>query len=614
MKFLFPLLLIPLLLMGCASQDPQPETTEPMTAEILIPAIQSEIQANAALEPQTLGAMAVYPLNREDAAGFLLLDENILLFSDSGTDTTITRFSGNPLTPDAWYVCGFPLTVEDPTLRRCGDGISFYDSHSGHTLILDQELQELQRIPGPEDMAGSPLLSSDGTTLYYCTPSTLRAMDTATGISRVIKEASYSAQSLSGLLMEDSVLQLTIHETANQLRTLFLATDTGRLLGESTGSPLVNTSGKSFFTYQNGSTTLSAAVAEAPRMLLPRMADSARFLFPLSGRAVTAAQTGAGETSFDVYDLISGSRTAGVTHPEALSPTGLCEDNHGTFWFLARSQALGTQALYRWNPAHSPVNDAGVYSAGYYTAESPDYEGLAACGTYAQEISAKYNLEVLVYKDATALQPWDYILDHEYQASVLMRELELLDARLQNFPQGFLQTLRDSFTALKICIVRQASGSSDSGSLEAVDGIQFFDGTDAYLVLCAGKDTESALYHEICHLMESVVMTRSTAYDRWDTLNPTNFSYDMDYIVNQNRDGSLWLQPGREYFIDTYSMSFPKEDRARILEYAMMSGYGEKFASPHMQAKLRQLSIGIREAFRLEDTDEPLLWEQYLQE
>ena len=114
--------------------------------------------------------------------------------------------------------------------------------------------------------------------------------------------------------------------------------------------------------------------------------------------------------------------------------------------------------------------------------------------------------------------------------------------------------------------------------------------------------------------METVVLTESSAYDRWDNLNPDDFAYDNDYVSNQSRDGSPWMKAGKEYFIDTYSMSFPKEDRARLFEYAMIPGHADLFRSPNLQRKLQQLCTGIREAFGLEDYAEPLPWEQYLSE
>jgi len=46
----------------------------------------------------------------------------------------------------------------------------------------------------------------------------------------------------------------------------------------------------------------------------------------------------------------------------------------------------------------------------------------------------------------------------------------------------------------------------------------------------------------------------------------------------------------------------------------MMDGNEDCFESETMQKKLRQLCIGIREAFGMKHYAEPLLWEQYLQE
>ena len=63
-----------------------------------------------------------------------------------------------------------------------------------------------------------------------------------------------------------------------------------------------------------------------------------------------------------------------------------------------------------------------------------------------------------------------------------------------------------------------------------------------------------------------------------------------------------------------YSMSFPKEDRARIMEFAMTEGNAACFQSKTMQAKLKLLCQGIREAFGLRKSPETFLWEQYLNE
>ena len=90
------------------------------------------------------------------------------------------------------------------------------------------------------------------------------------------------------------------------------------------------------------------------------------------------------------------------------------------------------------------------------------------------------------------------------------------------------------------------------------------DGYTACIALTASANTEYALYHELCHLIDTVVLTESGAYDRWDELNPDGFSYDYDYIANASRDSSAYLQDSRRYFIDNYSMSYPKIGRAHV--------------------------------------------------
>ena len=112
--------------------------------------------------------------------------------------------------------------------------------------------------------------------------------------------------------------------------------------------------------------------------------------------------------------------------------------------------------------------------------------------------------------------------------------------------------------------------------------------------------------------METHILGNSIALDQWDKLNPVDFTYDFDYAANARRDGSEYLQPDTRSFVDTYSMSFPKEDRARILEYAMTPGNGELFLASPLQFKLKTLCQGIREAYGLKKSPENYRWEQYL--
>lgn len=603
-------LLLSLLLCGCAAQNPLPDATESAFSTAPLPAASTAAEEPVFLEKLSdEGALSRYACH-SDVRGILTMDDGLLLFSGEEAASLIL-LEPETLQPLGRFDTGIPLRRENASVQLLDSGLSYFDPAAMETVVLDNRLREVRRIEAPEEMPGMPLLSQNSRTLYYCTASAIRALDLDTGISRILKEASYPVQGVSGLLLEDTVLQVSITEADGTWRTLFLSTGTGQLLHSAEGNILPQTSGRSFF-LQDPSSSLFFGTAESGTMVLePLHRDAGCWYLPKGNRAVSCGLTETG-TILEVYSLDTGRRTAELSIESFLFPEQLAEASDGSIWFLVPGE--DGRILLRWDVASSPVQDDSLYISPCYTRENPDYEGLAACSLYAQELSAKYGLDILVYKDAAAAEPWDYHLEYEYQANVLQWELEALDQRLGHFPKGFLHTLRQKFTALKICIVRSAVGSPESGSLEAVNGIQFMDGFDAYIVLSTSYDTEYALYHELSHLMETVVLTESVAYDRWDRLNPEGFAYDNDYQANLNRDGTPWLQPGREYFIDTYSMSYPKEDRARLFEYAMTAGHGELFQSPNLQRKLQQLCIGIREAFGLEDAAEAFLWEQYLQE
>ena len=311
-----------------------------------------------------------------------------------------------------------------------------------------------------------------------------------------------------------------------------------------------------------------------------------------------------------LYSLISGLRGSCLLDISAdcVLLNASLVSNH--IWLLVRQQD-GSNLLYRWDPTETVIKDSTSYISPRYTRQNPNLDALAACSLYARELSYEHGVEILVYSDAVALEPWDYNLEYEYDTAVLYKELELLDLRLQNYPSGFLKSLAERFTGIKICIVRSIRGTPESGSVDIAGGIQFWDGYDAYIVLAAGHDTEQTLYHELCHLIDTVVLTESTAYDQWDKLNPPGFRYANTLIHTMSADD--WRQAGWESFLDDYSLSYPKEDRARIMEYAMAEGQRERFESPYLQTKLKLLCTGIREAFRLESITEPFLWEQYLQ-
>lgn len=593
---LLSLLLCAVLLGGCAAQttpDPLPIASAE-SAQAVSDALTMEI-------PSRNGAVTACCLS-QNVSGFLPMNRGLLFFSgtDRTTLTLLDRETGQPL---AVHDAGLVLTPDNFTVQRLSGGLSYYDGAGCETVVLDDSLREVRRIPAPQGITGAPLLSADRACLYYCTPDALRVLDPATGISRVLKEAAYPVQGLSGLLLEDSVLQLSITDTDGSWRTLFLSADTGRLLREAQGNLLPQTGKNSYFLSRD-SGILLGTVSGAPMLLVPGMPEADGFFLPDTFGCVTAALSGE-NTVLDRYDLASGSRRASVMLPGIHTIHAIEEAPEGCLWIFATAEDPGTQILYQWDCATSGVSDSTYYLQPYHTREEPDYEGLAACALRAAALGQPYGIEILVYRDAAALEPWDYRLKPEHQVGILNRELDRLEQNLARLPDGVLSRLSETFSSLKICLVQDITPAPGTNGPETVSGVQFLDGYDACIALSCSEDTERALYHELSHLMETVVLTESTGYDRWDNLNPEGFQYGRA----PDRE---WLQPGREWFVDGYAMSAASEDRARLFESAMTAGNEALFRSPPLQSKLRQLCLALREAFDLEAYDGSLLWEQYL--
>ena len=236
-------------------------------------------------------------------------------------------------------------------------------------------------------------------------------------------------------------------------------------------------------------------------------------------------------------------------------------------------------------------------------------EAAVSLPALTEEPEAAWGVEILAGEDAVKIQPWDYGFTPETREELQSAQISLLQSCLDRYPAGMLEALSRDCGGLTICLVREIYGKEDKSGVQHPVGLQFRDpqgGT--YIILT--QDLEYTLYHELFHVMEDFAVLRTDVWEDWNSLNPPDFSYDLDFEQNALRGDSPYLQDGSRYFIDTYSMSFPREDRARIMEYAMTEGNAHLFKDPPMQEKLSLLSLGIRQAFGLRSEDLP--WEQYL--
>jgi len=603
MNHLLPLILACLLLCGC-SRTTLPDTTVPLPTESV---------AGSVSEPEEYGGtVQTVPLNLPQVQGLRMFEDKLLLFSGQ-SNTTLTLLEADTLTERARAVLDFPLDPEDSSLRFHPNAtLSFFNPVTEETVVLNTALQEVRRIPAPGALSGIPILSDDATTLFYCTASHVRAWDLDDSIHRCVKEMSFDSQSLTDVLLDGAVLQCRIRE-GSEPHTLFLSAEDGALLYRGSGNFSLKTDKGSYYaaipagTYR---TLVFGTDPEVPVALTPVSLDGEPFFLPGQRAAVTVTQQEDRRIRLDYYDLSSGLRSCHLTLDRNQVPRTVECFDEDTLVILTCDPA----ELTLWDiRAESPlsVTDTTCCIDAYHPADDPDTAGLEQCRRQAAALGARYGIKILLWEDAAQVKPWNYELEPEHLVPILQQELTLLEQRLARYPQPILPKTAAHFSSLNLCLVRSLTAASEHP--EAVPGVQFLDGSDAYVVIPTGTYGEQALYHQLFHLMETHIFSESKAFDRWEELNPAGFEYDYSYAANARRDSGVYLFEENRAFVDTFSMSFPKEDRARIMEYAMLPGFQQLFAPWQMQAKLTRLCTGIREAYGLKGQEERLLWEQYLE-
>lgn len=603
------LLTAALLLGGCGAPKPQEPTEEITLPEPTEPPAFAEYEPVHSVEVLTRGAVSRYEMQTGGYYRMLPMKEGFLLLSGN-RETTLTWLHANGQTTVS--TLSVRLSPEGTGYWLTAQGLSYYDTARHCLVFLDDLLVESARFLLPEEIAGQPVLSEDGLVVYYYTGDALRCLELRTGISRLLKESNFPGQQVQDLHFEDQVLECLVSD-GTQDRTLFISTETGKTLFETPGAVSLESQGQHYFTNWQEAGQQLLLFGQRGQTIQRLTADLRAEYLPLFGSdlllSLDCDDTGTGMTCYDQSkgNQLSRIRLAGVGKPLGMKAS------EGKIWFLAEELFTGEQALYCWDTAVEATTLENSFLSPYYTAQSPDHEGLERCQTQAQALADAHGVRIELWQDAVEPLPQDYTATGEYVVSVYERYLKELEKALNAFPKTVFERLgkKSRNGKLTISLVREVCGTNELGGQTQEEGVHFWSNGNAYLVLMMTDNLQRSFYHELFHAMDSYIMTETKVYDDWHKLNPVDFTYDYSYITNQYRDPKDYLNPENRAFIDLYSMSYPKEDRARILEFAILEGNAQYFASDIMHRKLETLCQGIRKAFKLPD-DQACLWEQYL--
>ena len=232
----------------------------------------------------------------------------------------------------------------------------------------------------------------------------------------------------------------------------------------------------------------------------------------------------------------------------------------------------------------------------------------------AAELGKKYGVNILVGEQCdTQFDEFSATLATDYEQ--VNQALNVLDRALAVYPEGFLRQLRyGSAYGINIQLIRdlQADGSGRTGGGYSAFTQQQWE--CSLMVIDIEDSSERTYYHEFSHIIDQYLEwdaehREGALYSDsgWTDLNPGWFEgYTYDYS---------WERDVLDYgaFIDGYATIKPTEDRARVLEYAMVN-WGDHYFEPGtvLTKKLDYYSRCIRDAFNTEGWPAVITWEQYL--
>lgn len=599
------LLLMALLLTGCAAESPDTATlpTQP-------PSATGSLTADPVRQPVELRsnrAMSIYETGIADCRGIYAMGNDMVLLSGSD-DTLLTVLSDNQAHIATQKRLPCPVTPEDGSMQINETGIAYYDAIENAVVYLNTDLLEIRQIPLPDHIQGSVLLSPDWNALYYCSEQAIHALDLQTGTPRMIRGHQVSSQTLTGLHLGGQVLSCHVSYEDGYNECLYLSAETGESYDPGWILDRLYTDEDTYLTsFRDGSVRLwlTGKPDSDPWML--NVSQTAEVIPLYSADALLVMDQIGGETALSYLDIATGLRTGAIslTLPgEILYTAG----NDGIVWFLVPSAVSGELLLYRWEPAWSRTRSPSSCYKTYYTAENPNTAELLRLQYRAAVLGEQYGIRISIGEDTLQYQPESAVFETEYRVAAYQRDLEILEQALSNFPEDFFRHAAGGTRNRKLTVSLIRSVKS---SRETLPGSQYWIDGSAYIALVLGEDLERSFYHQLCHIIDNRVMGACSVYDNWASLNPQGAAYANSYRLERIEAEADWFTGSTRAFTDLYAMTYPREDRARILEYAMTPGNQDMFASETMQKKLSTLCAGIRQAFGL-DPSAVYLWEQYL--
>ncbi len=217
----------------------------------------------------------------------------------------------------------------------------------------------------------------------------------------------------------------------------------------------------------------------------------------------------------------------------------------------------------------------------------------------AMEVGSKHNIEILFGDDIDYIHKSEAVTD--YNAVMINLAINTIEEEYCKYPEGMIEQLV-SETPLKISLVGRFYDKTRAGI--------YFGGAGEHLIATSVYGAyDGILHHETFHAIEDHLVRVDGTFDteEWAALNPEGFQYLYSYNGYEGNDEYVL-----DYFMQAYGKTYPSEDRATIMEHAMINDayFNSQLKNEHINAKLAYICDKVRAGFDTTGWPEETYWEK----
>jgi hypothetical protein len=357
---------------------------------------------------------------------------------------------------------------------------------------------------------------------------------------------------------------------------------------------LVSGDNACYFYEQDAAVTL----LEDGRLLISDPANNGLMLYDANGRFLSAC-------------VLEEDNTCDYVTPQ------WCE-SWGGYLIPVSVEGRGTR-LYFW--------DASIKMAGQdltllpYSSEAPGgYTAKQSLYRRAEELSAAYGVDIRI-ADQCQLDYDEYYGFQVYDPDQIANALDQLETALSQYPKGFFsQLLYGNLDSIRIEFIGglQKKYLAEDAAYTSFSAFAQERGDHYLVVVDVDYAYTDTYYHEFSHIIDKRLeydasLRPEALYSdsAWMELQPKGFGYSYSYDYLPDDVGSSRYDG---WFVDYYACTFPTEDRARIMEYAMAQIYWPFEGDTPIDDKLTYYSRCIRDCFDTTGWPEKTVWEQAIDE